>query len=62
MFDNEHVTKIKVNVPARIFTIYGSDGGSQQLDCPDMEQFMSVWSIAQLATDIDGEIEMVSVI
>ena len=62
MFDSEHVTKIEVNVPARKFTIHGSDGAIRELKCPETEQFMNVWEVAQLAIEIDDEIEMTSCI
>lgn len=62
MFESEHVTKIEVNVPARKFVIHGSDGSCRFLECPETDQFMNVWEIVQLATEIDEEIKMVSCI
>jgi hypothetical protein len=59
-FEDEHVTKIEVNIPARKFTIHGSDGATRHLECPETEQFMNVWEVVQLATEIDEELELVS--
>tara|TARA_B100000902_G_scaffold30321_1_gene36310 strand:+ start:5444 stop:5650 length:207 start_codon:yes stop_codon:yes gene_type:complete len=57
--DDQHVTKVEINIPGRYLTIYGSAGGVQELECDTVDQFMSVWTLTNTALQFDEEIELV---
>ena len=57
----EFVDEIRVNLAARKFEIFGSQGNYQCVECDTPDQFMSVLQVVRSADGIDEELDIVYV-
>ena len=60
-YSGEYVDEVRINMEARTFEIYGSDGSCQKVTCEDVDQFMAVFKVTRKASEIDDQVKIVYV-
>ena len=58
---DEFVDEVRVNLAARKFDIFGSNGSCQTVVCDSADEFMSVLQVVRGADGIDEELDIVYV-
>ena len=58
---DEFVDEVRVNLAARKFDIFGSNGSRQTVVCDSADEFMSVLQVVRSAEGIDEELDIVYV-